>query len=72
MMLFLAGLQGIPRVYYEAADLDGCTGIRRLMKITLHFAAYHLFITVMSIINSLQVSTRSWSSRAVDPAAVPR
>ena len=28
MMLFLAGLQSIPDVYYEAADIDGCVGVR--------------------------------------------
>ncbi|MCE5344042.1 MAG: sugar ABC transporter permease [Eubacteriales bacterium] len=56
MMLFLAGLQAIPRVYYEAADLDGCTGLRRLFRITLPLLRpTTLFITVMSIINSLQV-----------------
>ena len=28
MVIFLAGLQGIPATYYEAAELDGCTGWR--------------------------------------------
>lgn len=56
MMLFLSGLQAIPRVYYEAADLDGCLGLRRLFQITLPLLRpTTLFITVMSIINSLQV-----------------
>ncbi|GAA1938962.1 carbohydrate ABC transporter permease [Kitasatospora viridis] len=35
MVLFLAGLQGIPRDVYEAAALDGATGLRLLRRITL-------------------------------------
>lgn len=35
MVLFLAGLQAIPRVYYEAAEVDGANGWRRFWNITL-------------------------------------
>ncbi|MFD5145699.1 carbohydrate ABC transporter permease [Streptomyces sp. NPDC058401] len=35
MVLFLAGLQGIPKELYEAAALDGATGLRLLRRITL-------------------------------------
>ncbi|WP_354644452.1 carbohydrate ABC transporter permease [Kitasatospora camelliae] len=35
MVLFLAGLQAIPRDVYEAAALDGATGWRKLRRITL-------------------------------------
>ncbi|MER8182371.1 sugar ABC transporter permease [Kitasatospora sp. NPDC094015] len=35
MVLFLAGLQAIPRDVYEAAALDGATGWRLLRRITL-------------------------------------
>jgi multiple sugar transport system permease protein len=35
MVLFLAGLQAIPRDVYEAAALDGATGFRLLWRITL-------------------------------------
>ena len=55
MMLFLAGLQSVPRVYYEAADLDGCTGFRRLWNITVPLLSpTTLFVGVMTIINSFQ------------------
>ena len=55
MMLFLAGLQAIPSVYYEAADLDGCSALRRLWKITVPLLKpTTLFVGVMSIINSFQ------------------
>ncbi len=56
MMLFLAGLQNIPDVYYEAAEIDGCSPIRQFFKITIPLLRpTTLFITVISIINSLQV-----------------
>ncbi|MFH8474887.1 carbohydrate ABC transporter permease [Streptomyces sp. NPDC018000] len=35
MVLFLAALQGIPKEIYEAAALDGATGLRLLRRITL-------------------------------------
>ncbi|WP_371680816.1 carbohydrate ABC transporter permease [Streptomyces sp. NBC_01276] len=35
MVLFLAGLQGIPKDLYEAAALDGATGLRLLRGVTL-------------------------------------
>ncbi|MFE0464071.1 carbohydrate ABC transporter permease [Kitasatospora sp. NPDC058965] len=35
MVLFLAGLQGIPRDVHEAAALDGATGLRLLRRVTL-------------------------------------
>ncbi|MEV7187630.1 sugar ABC transporter permease [Kitasatospora sp. NPDC093102] len=35
MVLFLAGLQAIPRDVHEAAALDGATGLRLLRRITL-------------------------------------
>ena len=35
MVLFLAGLQSIPAIYYEAASIDGASGWRRFWSITL-------------------------------------
>jgi len=35
MVVFLAGLQGIPRHLYEAAEIDGASGWRRFLNITL-------------------------------------
>lgn len=48
MIIFLAGLQSIPAEIYEAADIDGATGIRRFVKIT---------IPMVSPIISLQLIT---------------
>ena len=35
MMIYIAGLQGIPQVYYEAAELDGATGWQKFKNVTL-------------------------------------
>lgn len=35
MVIFLANLQAIPNDYYEAAQVDGATGLRRFFTITL-------------------------------------
>ncbi|MBC8136153.1 MAG: sugar ABC transporter permease [Fibrella sp.] len=35
MILILAGLQGIPPEYYEAAEVDGATATQRMLHITL-------------------------------------
>lgn len=35
MVLYLAGLQNISAMYYEAADVDGATGVQKFFHITL-------------------------------------
>lgn len=56
MVLFLAGLQGIPDVYYEAAKIDGATSWRLFRHITLPLLSpVMLFVTVISVIGSFQV-----------------
>src|SRR5919202_3566827 len=35
MLIFLAGLQGIPHDYYEAAQIDGASALQRFWSITL-------------------------------------
>ncbi|MDP9356033.1 MAG: sugar ABC transporter permease [Chloroflexota bacterium] len=56
MILFLAGLQNIPRDYYEAAQLDGAGAWRRFRDITFPLLTpTTFFLTVIAIISSLQV-----------------
>lgn len=56
MMLFLAGLQGISTSWYEAAEIDGASSLQKLWYITLpSLRPTMLFVTVITIINSLQV-----------------
>lgn len=56
MVLFLAGLQEIPRDFYEAAEIDGATGVRKFFYITLPLISPTMFfVTVTRIIGALQV-----------------
>ncbi len=59
MVVFLAGLQAIPRDYYEAASLDGASGWEQLKAITLPLLApTTFFVAIISIIGSFQVFTQ--------------
>jgi multiple sugar transport system permease protein len=56
MIIYLAGLQGIPPTLYEAAALDGAGGWARFKDITLPLLGpTTFFILIISIINSFQV-----------------
>jgi multiple sugar transport system permease protein len=56
MTILLAGLQGIPREYYEAASIDGATGRQQLFHITIPLLMPALFFALtISLINSFQV-----------------
>ena len=54
-VLFIAGLLGIPDIYYEAAVLDGANGWQKFRKITMPLLRpTTLFVIVISLIRSLQ------------------
>ncbi|WP_028594818.1 carbohydrate ABC transporter permease [Paenibacillus assamensis] len=56
MILFLAGLQNIPKDYYEAAALDGAGPFRQMWSITLvYLTPTTFFVAIMSIISSFKV-----------------
>lgn len=56
MILFLSGLQEIPHDYYEAADIDGATGIRQFFYITIPLLSPTTFFILQTrIIGALQV-----------------
>ena len=58
MLIFLAGLQGIPEHLYEAADLDGAGPLTKLRHVTIPMLTPTiLFNLVVGIINSFQVFT---------------
>ncbi|WP_350280961.1 sugar ABC transporter permease [Kribbella sp. HUAS MG21] len=55
MVLFLAGLQGIPGLYYEAARIDGAGPWRRFFAITLPLLApTTVFVSIIGLIGTLQ------------------
>ena len=51
MVIFLAGLQGIPRELYEAAELDGSEGWRKHVDITLPLLRPYL--TLVAVISAI-------------------
>jgi multiple sugar transport system permease protein len=69
MMLFLAGLQGIPAEYYEAALVDGAGTWRRFWSITLPLLApTTLFVSVMAVISGLQAFGQAYIITGGGPA----
>lgn len=56
MVLFLSGLQEIPKDYYEASNIDGANGIYQFFHITVPLLSPTIFfVTVTRIIGALQV-----------------
>lgn len=54
--ILLAGLEGIPKDYYEAADLDGASGWQKFLHISIPgIVPILVYCVVMSIIGSFQV-----------------
>ena len=55
-IIFLAGLQDIPRVYYEAMNIDGGNALQKFRYITLPMVSSTIFFNlVMTIIGAMQV-----------------
>jgi multiple sugar transport system permease protein len=55
MILWLAGLQGIPQHLYEAADIDGAGLWSRFRNVTLPMLSPYIFYNlIMGVINTLQ------------------
>lgn len=56
MLIFLAGLQNIPRQLYEAAGIDGANQVKQFWHVTLPSLSPTLFFNIiMATIGSLQV-----------------
>jgi multiple sugar transport system permease protein len=61
MIIFLAGLQGIDDVYYEAAKIDGAGGWHQLIHITIPMMSSVIFFNlILGVINSFQVFTAGY------------
>ena len=58
MIIFLAGLQGIPDMFYEAAEIDGAGPTQKLFNITLPLMGPIIFFNfILGLIGSFQVFT---------------
>jgi len=55
LIILMAGLESIPRHYYEAAQIDGAGPLRQFWSVTVPLLSPTLFfVTVLSVIGSLQ------------------
>ncbi len=58
IVIFLAGLQNVPRVYHEAAQIDGASAWQRFVNVTLPCMTPIIFYNLlMSLITNMQVVT---------------
>jgi multiple sugar transport system permease protein len=68
MLIFLAGLQGIPELYYEAAKVDGARNWDMVRHITVPLLSPSIFFnTVVGIIGSFQVFTTAFIATGGGP-----
>jgi multiple sugar transport system permease protein len=69
MIVFLAGLQSIPKNLYEAAAIDGAGGWQQFRHITLPLLApTFLFVTVITMIGYFQLFAEPYVMTAGGPA----
>jgi multiple sugar transport system permease protein len=69
MVLFLAGLQGIPQELYDAGELDGAVGWSKLRYLTLPLLSpTTFFILIISVIFSFQVFDLTFIMTSGGPA----
>jgi multiple sugar transport system permease protein len=69
MVLFLAGLQGIPVTIYEAAMIDGASAWQRFWRITLPLLSPTVFLAVvLTVISSFQVFDQAYVMTNGGPA----
>ena len=61
MVIFLAGLRQIPRMYYEAASVDGAGPLHKFWHITVPLLTPIIFFNlVLQIINAFQTFTQAF------------
>lgn len=69
MMIFLAGLQNIPRELIEAAELDGAGPWKRFRYVTLPLLTPTIFfLTMVGVIGSLQIFNQAYVMTQGGPA----
>lgn len=73
IVIFLAGLQGVPRGMMEAAELDGAGPVRRFWHVTVPLISPSVFfVSVITVINSLQVFDLVFVMMGLYNPAMPR
>lgn len=73
MMIYLAGLQNVPKSLLEAAQIDRAGPLRRFFSVTLPMISpVILFNVIMSIIGSFQVFTQAFVMTGGGPGDASR
>jgi multiple sugar transport system permease protein len=73
MVIFIAGLTTISRDMYEAAEVDGANTVDRFCRITLPLLKpTTMFVTITSVISSLQVFTQIYNTTKGGPGTASR
>jgi multiple sugar transport system permease protein len=73
MVIFLAGLQGIPQEYYEASAVDGANRWQQFWGLTLPLLRPTvLFVSVVGVINAFQAFVPIWILTKGGPAGASR
>jgi multiple sugar transport system permease protein len=69
MLIFLAGLQGVPQELCEAAEIDGAGSFRKFWNVTLPLLTPTIFFNmVLAIIAALKVFTTAWVATKGGPS----
>lgn len=69
MLIFLAGLQGVPQELYEASEIDGANRWAKFRHITLPLLSPTIFFNmVLAIIGALKVFTTAWVATQGGPS----
>jgi len=69
MLIFLAGLQGVPQEMYEAAEIDGAGRWARFRHVTLPMISPTVFFNlIMGIIGALKVFTIAYVATSGGPS----
>ena len=68
MILFLAGLQNVPKDYYEVVDVDGGNGFHKFWYITLPLLTpVTFYVLITSVIGGLQAFSSQYIITGVGP-----
>ena len=69
MLIFLAGLQGVPQELYEAAEIDGAGNWAKFRSVTLPMITPTLFFNlILGIIGALKVFTLAFVATLGGPS----
>jgi multiple sugar transport system permease protein len=69
VVIYLAGLQDVPRELYEAAEIDGATQLRKIWHVTLPCISPVIFFNlIMAIIGVLQIFSTPFIMTGGGPA----